>query len=91
MICLRITVLFSDGASGVQFVTDSINCPFCSKPMMSGYMKRHIDSVHLKIKPFQCTSCDKSFSRNWDLKRHVKEVHMKIFRSKSLRSRSKKE
>ena len=39
-------------------------------------LKRHIDGVHLKKKPYKCTMCDLSFARNGHLKRHKEAVHL---------------
>ena len=35
----------------------------------------HVNEVHLKIKPFFCQYCDKSFSRKPDAKRHIESIH----------------
>ena len=40
-------------------------------------LKFHTDSKHLKLKLFKCSTCDASFARNYDLKRHIKNVHQK--------------
>ena len=35
-----------------------------------------MNSLHLKIKPYKCDACDKSFSRKCHLKSHVKRNHL---------------
>ena len=40
-------------------------------------MNNHINTVHKKLKNFKCTSCDKSFTENGNLKRHVTTLHGK--------------
>ena len=40
-----------------------------------GKMKRHVNSVHLKQKDFQCDVCQNSFRCNYSLNRHKKLKH----------------
>ena len=37
--------------------------------------KRHIESIHEEMKPFQCDICYKNFSVKRDLKTHIESVH----------------
>ena len=37
-----------------------------------------VESVHQKVKPFNCNFCECSFSRNTNLKDHVNRMHLKI-------------
>ena len=41
-------------------------------------LKRHVNEVHLKIKPYFCKSCKYSCSRKGDMEKHVNAVHLKI-------------
>ena len=41
-------------------------------------LKRHVDGVHLKLKPFKCEYCNKSFSMAPTLNRHISSKHKKI-------------
>ncbi len=41
-------------------------------------LKRHIKTVHDKMKDFKCDKCDYVCSSNIDLKRYIKTVHDKI-------------
>ena len=39
-------------------------------------LKRHIDRVHLKLKPFQCEKCQQSFENKYQLEHHMKSFHL---------------
>jgi hypothetical protein len=41
-------------------------------------LKRHIKSIHDKIKDFKCNKCEYKCSNNNDLKEHTKRIHDKI-------------
>ena len=43
-----------------------------------GNLKRHVKSIHLKLKEFECDQCDYKCSANHDLKMHVKCIHLKL-------------
>ena len=47
----------------IQEILKNLNCDSCGKyfPKKS-MLKNHIDSVHLKLKPYKCEDCDKTFS-----------------------------
>ena len=38
-------------------------------------LKRHVDGVHLKLKPFKCEHCDESFDRSRNLIVHSLNQH----------------
>ncbi|KAI5640007.1 zinc-finger double domain-containing protein [Phthorimaea operculella] len=38
-------------------------------------LDRHMNRVHLNIKPFQCDQCEKGYVNNWSLKEHQRMVH----------------
>ena len=40
--------------------------------------KKHVNEVHLKIKPYSCKFCEHSCSRKADMEKHVNLVHLKI-------------
>ena len=40
-------------------------------------MKKHISSVHLKIKYLKCPKCERKISRKHQVKEHIKFVHEK--------------
>ena len=41
-------------------------------------LKRHIDRVYSKVKPFQCEKCQQYFSQKPKLENHIKRIHLKI-------------
>ena len=43
-----------------------------------GNLKRHIDTIHKKIKNFECDKCEFKFYKKTKLKRHINSVHLKI-------------
>ena len=48
-------------------------CPYpdCQKPFSNCYnLKKHINSHHLKIKPFKCSFCSKSFGYKHSMLHH---------------------
>ena len=55
------------------------NCDICGALIIGKEAKRnlqnHINAIHLKIKPFECEYCKKSFSVKGNMKTHVKRVH----------------
>ena len=54
-------------------------CNECDKSFRDNFdLKRHVDIVHLKLKPFKCAYCDKSFDTGSNLERHVLNKHEKI-------------
>ena len=53
-----------------------IHCNYCSKNKSD--MDRHVNQVHLMIKPYSCKFCKYSFHRKSDIERHVTSVHLKI-------------
>ena len=56
-----------------------LNCNDCGRSFISkGDMQRHINAVHLKLKPYECEQCQKSFTRENDMQKHVNMVHLKI-------------
>ena len=54
-------------------------CETCSYKTHSIYrLRRHVKSVHEKIRPLKCEECSYSACENSDMKRHVRSVHEKI-------------
>ena len=41
-------------------------------------LKRHIDTIHLKLKPHKCTDCSSAFNQKKQLQYHMNGVHLKI-------------
>ena len=51
-------------------------CPECQKSVM--YMKKHINTVHKKLRPHKCIQCEKTFAQISNLQVHIKLVHKKL-------------
>ena len=51
-------------------------CEICEKELSSNAaLKRHFDSVHLKMKIYECDICNQRFGTAWSLKAHIINVH----------------
>ena len=56
-----------------------LECTYCEKTFARiGDLKRHVNTVHLKLKPYKCFDCDKSYGLQQDLKHHFLSAHEKI-------------
>ena len=54
-------------------------CNECAKGFSSSkQLQKHINHVHLKLKPFKCNQCDASYGRKNNLQAHINVVHLKI-------------
>lgn len=53
-------------------------CSLCGKQCRDRRNIRQHLIVHLDKRPFQCTSCDFSFKRRWQLFKHNQTVHKKV-------------
>ena len=52
-------------------------CETCDKSFAANQnLKTHINTVHMKLKPFKCDYCDSSFGRKSNIQNHIKVVHM---------------
>ena len=52
------------------------NCEY--KTHMNAKLTIHINTVHLKLTPFECGECDSKFGQKGDLARHINTVHHKL-------------
>ena len=58
-------------------IEDKSKCDFCKKLISNRYMKDHKNAIHLNIRKFKCTCCDKYFNLMSVMKMHVKRVHLR--------------
>ena len=58
-------------------IEDKSECDFCKKLISNRYMKDHKNAIHLNIRNFKCTCCDKNFNLMSVMKMHVKRVHLR--------------
>ena len=58
----------------------SVNeCRYCQKTFKHpSILKYHMMKIHETIKNFKCSSCDKAFATNHDLKTHHRTIHLGI-------------
>ncbi|XP_014229957.1 gastrula zinc finger protein XlCGF7.1-like [Trichogramma pretiosum] len=53
-----------------------LECAECGKLFSKfNHVKRHLHTVHLKLKPYRCELCDRPFGRKEYLKAHTANVH----------------
>jgi len=58
---------------------DKFKCEKCDYKFYDiSSLKRHIKSIHDKVKDFFCENCDYKCSLNGNLQLHIKKVHLKI-------------
>ena len=60
-----------------RLVQDNFNVGIAVACFPTNLFWIHVGRVHLKIKPFQCEHCKKSFYQKGNMKTHVKTVHSK--------------
>ena len=65
--------------SSMKTYSQKFNCNDCGGSFRDkGHLKRHINAVHLKLKPYECDQCKIAFAQKYDLQRHVDLVHLKM-------------
>ena len=53
-----------------------LKCSTCEKMFSTkGNLTKHVDSVHIKMKPYSCKICDYACSVKADMLKHVESVH----------------
>ncbi|QQP42434.1 Uncharacterized protein FKW44_017102 [Caligus rogercresseyi] len=54
----------------------SLKCEYCPyRVSKKDRMRRHVNTVHYKERPFRCHLCDSTFGRKDKIKRHLETVH----------------
>ena len=57
-------------------------CHICKKLISTSYLKTHIESMHEKLKPYQCQICHHLYRYKSTLRIHIETVHEKLKRFK---------
>jgi len=66
----------------IQVAGKNYICQKCNRHFQGQYqLDRHIQVVHLKIKPFKCKLCNTFFSKAFNLTRHIGVKHLVILQS----------
>ncbi len=60
------------GTNILVYVCPYFGCPKSYSSKKKTDVERHVDTFHLKKRPFACSICDKTFSRRDNYKRHLK-------------------
>lgn len=63
----------------ISFAGTSVSCELCGKVFSRKDLVRfHIDSTHLKLKPFKCSICGQVFSHPSSRSRHLKRCRASL-------------
>ena len=54
------------------------SCPYCGKLANKTHLKEHVNTVHLKLRPFTCQHCGKTFGKKYNMLCHVRKYHKDI-------------
>ncbi|KAJ8903769.1 hypothetical protein NDN08_000303 [Rhodosorus marinus] len=72
------TVKAGVDADVIQSGTNPNHCPYCGVWFKRKYeARRHVASVHLRIKPYECKVCKRQFSRKSQIRDHILAMHEK--------------
>ncbi|CAB3255043.1 unnamed protein product [Arctia plantaginis] len=53
-----------------------LSCSHCEKRFSNRRdVERHMNRIHLNVKPFRCDRCDKAYVNSWGLKDHQRFIH----------------
>ena len=74
---------FSDGCSTVDkrqtrpYIAPAHLCSYCDKIVhgSSTHLRYHVNAVHLKVRPYKCSFCDRSFAVKHKRKHHEIKFH----------------
>ncbi|KAL4712524.1 hypothetical protein ACJJTC_007540 [Scirpophaga incertulas] len=63
-------------APHVNYMELPLTCAQCDKRFaIRRDLERHMNRVHLNIRPYQCDKCDKAYVNGWSLGEHKRLVH----------------
>lgn len=66
--------------AGAKKSSNAFPCERCGKTFERRYdLRRHVTTVHDKVRAFNCSHCDMSFLQRSHLKEHISSVHEKTF------------
>lgn len=81
----QLTVNKESKGSTVSYKNHRVNakvffeCEKCGATLSSrSNLKRHVDQIHLVLRPFKCSYCERAFLHACNLKKHLKVVHSNI-------------
>jgi Zn finger protein HypA/HybF involved in hydrogenase expression len=65
-----------EGSTFFQEIEEKqFKCLCCSEIFTEGnYVKKHIDDVHLDLRPFRCPACECRFSTKGGLNNHIRDI-----------------
>ncbi|CAH0403589.1 unnamed protein product [Chilo suppressalis] len=60
----------------ISYLELPLACLHCDKRFaIKRDLERHMNRIHLNIRPHKCDKCDKAYVNNWSLREHKKIVH----------------
>ena len=71
-------VQFSTFWTQIEQTSHCVKCDNCGYSFVQrSHLEDHINGLHLKGKPFECSICETAFARKGYLKIHTKNIHEK--------------
>ena len=65
--------------SSIKKHPKQFNCNNCAASfILKSKLQRHINAVHLNLKPYECDHCQMSFAQKSDIQKHINAVHLKL-------------
>ena len=61
----------------IQQTSGTDRCPLCGKSFVK--LQIHIRDVHLKLRPYKCHFCEKTFGQSGNRRVHMKRYHFDDF------------
>ena len=69
----------SSKGSSMKKYPKQFNCNNCAASfILKSKLQRHINAVHLNLKPYECDHCQMSFAQKSDIQKHINAVHLKL-------------